>query len=47
MQALSAVHDTPDRLLLVAPDGLGVGWIDQLVPSQLSANVSVLPALST
>jgi hypothetical protein len=39
------VHDTPDRLLLVAPAGIGTGWIDQLLPFQRSANVSV-PALS-
>ena len=45
MQVPLAVHDTPDRLLFVAPGGLGVGWIAQLVPSQLSANVSVLAAL--
>lgn len=38
MQSLSDVHDTPLRAVCVAPAGLGVGWIDQLVPSQPSAN---------
>ena len=33
-------HDTANRSLVVAPTGFGVGWIDQLVPFQLSASVS-------
>jgi hypothetical protein len=36
-------HDTPSRPLLVAPAGLGVRWIDQLVPFHRSASVSSLP----
>jgi len=39
------VHDTPRRLLLGGPLGLGVVWIVQLVPSQRSANVPPLPML--
>jgi hypothetical protein len=40
VQAVLDVHDTPLRLLLsVAPVGLGVVWIDQLVPFHRSANV--------
>lgn len=31
MQALADVHDTPFRRLVVAPLGLGVGWITQPV----------------
>ena len=33
-------HDTASRSLFLAPTGFGVGWIDQLVPFQLSASVS-------
>jgi hypothetical protein len=35
-------HDTPLRLLLVAPFGLGLVTIDQLVPFQCSTNVLVV-----
>ena len=34
MHVLADAHDTPDKPLSIAPAGLGVGWIDQLVPSQ-------------
>ena len=46
MQAVADVHDTPLRTLRPAPAGLGVAWTDQLVPSQRSASVSLLPELS-
>jgi hypothetical protein len=36
VQAVGDAHDTADRLLFLAPAGLGVGWIDQLAPSQCS-----------
>src|ERR1700730_2292988 len=39
VQAVAAVHDTPIRKLPVAPVGLGVGWIAQLLPFQRSASV--------
>jgi hypothetical protein len=39
VQAVVEVHDTPWRWLYSAPLALRVGWIDQLVPSQRSANV--------
>jgi hypothetical protein len=38
VQALVEVHDTPLRLAYAAPVGVGVDWIDQLVPSQRSTN---------
>jgi len=41
--ALVAVHTTPERRLSVPPVGSCVGWIDQLVPFQLSASVSEMP----
>jgi hypothetical protein len=40
MQELGDVQDTPCSTLWIAPDGLGVGSITQLVPSQRSANVT-------
>jgi hypothetical protein len=40
VQAVAEVHDTALRLGHGAPVGLGVDWIDQLVPSQRSANVT-------
>ena len=40
MHADVAVHDTPARLLYVAPAGLGVGWMAQVAPFQLSAKVT-------
>jgi hypothetical protein len=40
VQALVEGHDTPHKVDVVAPVGFGVDWIDQLVPSQLSASVS-------
>jgi hypothetical protein len=42
VHALSDVQDTPDRVPAWAPLGLGVVWIVQVVPSQLSAKL--LPA---
>jgi hypothetical protein len=34
---LAAGHETPVRLVVVAPVGAGVGWIDHVVPASLSA----------
>jgi hypothetical protein len=42
VQAVVAVHDTLLRLKELPLVGLGVDWIDQLVPSQCSANVEAL-----
>jgi hypothetical protein len=42
MQALLDVHDTRYRLKNATPWGLGVVWIDQLVPFHCSASVPVL-----
>src|SRR5437588_169713 len=39
------VHDTPFRALDLAPVGLGVLWIVQLLPFQTSASVTTVPAL--
>ena len=33
-------HDTPFRLMSVAPTGAGVAWIDQLIPSQCSTSAT-------
>jgi hypothetical protein len=38
VHAVADVHDTPDKLLTIAPLGLGVVWIVQFVPSQRSAS---------
>jgi hypothetical protein len=46
MHAVADVHDTPFRLLFVAPIGLGVDWITQLLPSQRSASGTWLPLVS-
>ncbi len=43
MQDLGEEQETASSWLLVAPTRLGVGWIDQLVPFQRSANVSSRP----
>src|SRR5689334_23556728 len=43
VQALAAVQDTPVRLLVAGPGGLGAGWIVQLVPFQFSAIVAPSP----
>jgi hypothetical protein len=43
VQALAELHDTPDSMLLVAPDGFGVDWTAHLVPLQRSANVCCAP----
>jgi hypothetical protein len=39
-QVVAEVHDTPLSWLDAAPAGLGVVWIDQLVPFQRSAKVT-------
>ena len=41
--AVADAHDTPLRSLFSPPVGLGVLWIDQLLPFQRSANVSAGP----
>jgi hypothetical protein len=42
VHVLAEVHDTPSKIAPEAPPpGFAVGWITQLVPSQLSANVAV------
>jgi hypothetical protein len=43
MHWVAAGHDMPDRLLYVAPDGLGVDATVQLVPFQVSARVKSPP----
>jgi hypothetical protein len=43
MQNLRDVHDTPISSLDVEPAGLGVCWIDQLLPFQRSARGTLLP----
>ena len=45
VQTVLVVHDTPLRALSLAPVGLGVLWIVQLAPFQLSASVAIVPAL--
>jgi hypothetical protein len=40
-------HETPQRLLFVAPLGFGVVWIDHEVPFHRSASVTVVPELLT
>jgi hypothetical protein len=42
---LVATQETPNDELAVAPVGLGVDWMDQLVPFHTSANVSWVPEL--
>jgi hypothetical protein len=37
---LAVLHDTSLSWVRTAPAGLGVDWIDQLDPSQRSANAS-------
>jgi len=39
-------HDTPPKLLPWDPEGLGVGWIRQVVPFHRSARVTKVPAPS-
>ena len=46
-QAVADVHDTPLKMLPVAPAGWGVAWIDQLVPFHRSASSTAAPALLT
>lgn len=41
----AAGQESPLRVLLVAPAGFGVVWIDQVVPFQVSASVTCVPAL--
>ena len=45
VQAVADVHETPLRALTEAPAGLGVAWMDQLVPFQDSASVAWVPVL--
>jgi hypothetical protein len=40
-------HDTPLRMLLLAPPGFGVLWMDHSVPFQRSAKVTCVPELLT
>jgi len=47
MQADEDVHDTPDRMVNVEPDGLGVAWMAQLVPFHRSARVLPVPEFPT
>jgi hypothetical protein len=44
VHAVVEVHDTPPKLLDVAPVGLGASWVDQLVPFQRSARALSLLA---
>ena len=44
MHAVTFVHDTPERVLLVAPLGLGVDWIAQVLPFQRATSAPVLLA---
>jgi hypothetical protein len=46
LQALVAVQATPDNPLLVVPDGFGVVTMLQIVPSQDSSSVMVVPPFS-
>ncbi len=41
------VQETPYRALACAPEGFGVAWMDQELPSQNSARVTVTPEAST
>jgi len=45
VHAEAEVHDTPDSPLDVAPLGVGVDWMAQVVPFQFSASVWLAPAL--
>jgi hypothetical protein len=47
VQSVADRHETPASELELAPLGRGVAWTDQLVPFQLSASTSVVPALLT
>jgi hypothetical protein len=47
VQAEADVQDTPDRELLVAPEGVGVVWIVQAVPFHRSASGTCVPELLT
>ena len=42
VQAVADAHDTPFSMLFDPPAGLGVVWIDHLVPFQRSASVTVV-----
>jgi len=46
VHVLADVHETPEKVLDASPAGVGVDWIDQLVPSQASAKVTLGPELS-
>jgi hypothetical protein len=47
VHAEAEVHETADRLLLVAPLGVGVVWVVQVLPSQNSASVAPAPLFPT
>jgi hypothetical protein len=42
VHAVDAAHEIPESKLYRTPVGLGVDWIDQAVPFQDSASVTVL-----
>jgi hypothetical protein len=43
---LADAHDTPAKALAVAPEGLGVVWMDHEVPFHASARLTSTPELS-
>jgi hypothetical protein len=45
VHALFDVHDTPLRELLIAPAGVGIGWINHREPFQRSTSATPSPAL--
>jgi hypothetical protein len=45
VQLVGAAHETSYRELAAAPAGLGVSWIDQVLPFQRSARVNAAPLL--
>jgi hypothetical protein len=45
MHAVEDAHETPFSTLCTAWLGLGVDWIDQVVPFQNSASVTMLPVI--
>ena len=42
VQTLADGHDTPDKIVAREPVGLGVCWIDHVVPFQRPASVTVV-----
>jgi hypothetical protein len=45
VHAVEDAHDTPDKLLRIAPLGFGMAWIIQFAPSQRSASDHGTPLL--